>query len=66
MTLTGNQTQWFCDMIDNEILQIEGAARNEYIWANGADGDEVEMHEKNAEELKSYAEFLRTLEETYA
>ena len=66
MGMTGNMAQWLSDLLDPAISDAEGAARNEHLWAVGAEDQEAAtMHEKNSEELKQYAELLREIRKDY-
>lgn len=65
MELTDNMKEWFRNLLDEEIEQAKGAARNESTWACGSDGTTSAMHTMNSIENETYVKFLESLKEKY-
>ena len=66
MELTDNMKEWFRNLLDEEIEQAKGAARNERVWACGSDDETTSaMHAMNSIENETYVEFLESLKEKY-
>lgn len=47
------------EILNDEISEIECAIDNEKIWANGSHGEELDQHNRNAEDLEEYKEILQ-------
>ena len=58
--------EWLVKLFSEERKEVEGAADNEHIWAEGSDTQEACMHFNNEELLREYAELLEKLEKEAA
>ena len=64
--LTENERSWLGELLDEEIKNAEGGARNERLMGVGAPSAEAAgLNVENAEECLHYAGFLRELKGMY-